>query len=100
MKIRQRFPHWPGDLTHIGSYGRGDGLHGGTPPGHAVLEEATLKDAPTGKTFVEMRVRFNGRREVSRLTTDKQDADRLIAFLNDNKGQTLDNIAHLDFAED
>lgn len=97
MNIRERLLHWPGDITNVGSYGRGDTLQSGKPPGHAVLEKATSRDAPTGKKFVEMRVSFDGRSEVSRLTADAQDADQLTAILNNNKGQNLNSIANLIF---
>jgi len=97
MNIRERFLHWPGDIKNVGSYGRGDTLQSGKPPGHAVLEKATSIDAPTGKKFVEMQVSFDGRSEVSRLTADAQDADQLTAILNNNKGQNLNSIANLIF---
>jgi hypothetical protein len=66
------------------------------PPGDAILEEVTSSDAPTGKKFIDMRVRFEEHSEVSRLTADVQDADRLIAVLNSNKGQKLESIANLE----
>ena len=99
-KIRERLPQWPGDLVpNAGSYGLGDTFMSGKPPGHAVLEEASSRVAPTGKKFVEMQVSFAGRNEVSRLTADAQDADRLTTILNRNSGQTLDYIANLEFTE-
>ena len=98
MNIRKRFPHWPGDLVpNAGSYGPDDKFMSGKPSGRAVLEEVSSRDAPAGKKSVEMKVNFAGRNEVSRLTADAQDADRLMAILNENKRKTLDHIGNLEF---